>query len=136
MNNAGVVSAKPIVELSDQMVERTLAVNTMAHFFTVKEFLPEMIANKRGHIVTVASMAAFGGIPQLADYAASKSGAFMADESLRHEMNKAGHSNYIKTTCCCPYFINTGMFEGAKDLKFFSMLEPEYVVSRIISGIQ
>ena len=43
VNNAGIVSAKPITELSDQMIERTFAVNTLSHFYTIKEFLPGMI---------------------------------------------------------------------------------------------
>ena len=35
VNNAGIVSAKPVLELSDQMIERTLAVNTQSHFYTI-----------------------------------------------------------------------------------------------------
>lgn len=136
VNNAGIVSAKPVLELSDQMIERTFAVNTLSHFYTVKEFLPGMIQKKRGHIVTIASMAAFAGIPMLADYTASKSGAFMFDESLKLEMNKSGHGNYIKTTCICPYFINTGMFDGAKKAFPFDILEPVPVVDRIMAAIQ
>ena len=95
------------------MIERTFAVNTFAHFYTVKEFLPGMIEKKRGHVVNIVSMAALCGLGCLSDYTASKAAAFMADESLRHELNKDGHSSYIKTTCICPYFINTGMFDGA-----------------------
>ena len=117
------------------MIERTLAVNTMSHFYTIKEFLPGMIAKKRGHVVTIASMAAMSGIPELSDYTASKAGAFMCDESLRHEMNKEGHSSYIKTTCVCPYFINTGMFDGAKSAFPLSILDPEHVVNRVMNAV-
>ena len=132
VNNAGIVSAKQFLDLSDQMIERTFAVNTLAHFYTIKEFLPGMIEKKRGHILNIVSMAAFAGIPMLSDYTASKAGAFCLDESIRHELNKAGHSSYIKTTCICPYFINTGMFDGAKRAFPFSILEPVPVVDRIM----
>ena len=136
VNNAGIVSAKPITELSDQMIERTFAVNTLSHFYTIKEFLPGMIEKKRGHVVTIASMAAFCGIPMLSDYTASKGGAFLCDESLRHELYKSGHSSYIKTTCICPYFINTGMFDGAKGAFPFKILEPKPVVDRIMNAVR
>ena len=81
-------------------------------------------------------MAAFCGINNLGDYTASKAGAFMADESLRIELKKSGHWDYIKTTCICPYFINTGMFDGAKKAFPFSILEPEQTVDRIMAAVQ
>ena len=47
-------------------------VNTCAHFWTVKACLPNMIAQKHGHIVTIASSAGILGVPGLGDYCASK----------------------------------------------------------------
>lgn len=114
INNAGIVSGKETLDLTDAMIERTMHVNTISHLHTIREFLPDMIANKRGHVVTIASMAALCGIPALPDYCASKSGAKAIDESLRLELKKSGNWRYVKTTCICPYFINTGMFDGAK----------------------
>lgn len=38
--NAGVASLKPILEETNQEIRRTFDVNTVAHFFLVKEFLP------------------------------------------------------------------------------------------------
>ena len=79
----------------------------------VKAFLPSMLEKNHGHIVTIASMAGIFGSAGLADYCASKFAAVGFEESLRNELinlNKTG----IKTTIVCPYFIKTGMFEGAK----------------------
>ena len=135
INNAGIVSGKTTMELSDQMIDKTLEVNTVALLSTVREFLPSMIANKRGHIVTIASIAGLTGVPGLADYCASKSGAVAIDESLRMELQSKGLNKYIKTTCICPYLINTGMFDGAKTSFPFTMLDPPEVVDRIIAAI-
>lgn len=71
-----------------------------------------MLENNYGHIVTIASIAGWSGVRGLADYCASKFGAVGFDESLRFEL-RALKKN-VKTTCICPYFINTGMFDGAK----------------------
>lgn len=124
------------MDLSESMVDRTMVVNTTSHIYTIQEFLPDMIANKRGHIVSIASMAGLSGIPSLPDYCASKHGAVAIDESLRLELKKAGHYGYVKTTCICPYFINTGMFEGAKSAFPMYILSPEETVTRIINGIR
>ena len=136
INNAGIVSGKQTLELTDAMIERTMHVNTISHLHTIREFLPDMIAAKKGHIVSIASMAGFAGIPGLPDYCASKWGAVAIDESLRLELKKAGHWGYIKTTCICPYFINTGMFNGARSAFPMYILTPEEVVTRIINAIR
>ena len=111
-------------------------VNTISHLHTIRDILPDMIANKKGHIVSIASMAGHAGIPGLPDYCASKSGAVAIDESLRLELKKNGHYSYIKTTCICPYFINTGMFDGAKSAFPMYILSPDEAVNRIINGIR
>ncbi len=111
-------------------------VNTVSHMHTIREFLPDMIANKKGHIVSIASMAGLAGIPGLPDYCASKWGAVAIDESLRLELKKNGHYGYIKTTCICPYFIDTGMFAGAKSAFPMYILSPDEVVTRIINAIR
>ena len=63
-----------------------MQVNTISHLHTITEFLPGMIAAKRGHIITIASMAGIVGVPGLVDYCASKFGAVAIDESLRLEL--------------------------------------------------
>ena len=94
-----------------------------------------MIAKKKGHIVSIASMAGLCAIPGLADYCASKYGAVAIDEALRLELKKNGHYKYVKTTCICPYFIDTGMFKGAKSAFRMRILTPEETVNRIINAI-
>lgn len=123
INNAGIVSGKTLMELSPKMMEMNFKVNTISHMHTIKEFLPGMIAKKRGHLVSIASAAGQTGVPGLVDYNGSKFGAVGIDESVRLEIFKQGHSSYIKTTCICPFFINTGMFDGAKRALIFDILE-------------
>ena len=95
-----------------------------------------MIKNKKGHIVTIASMAGLTGVPGLSDYCASKYGAVAIDESVRLELKKRGLYGYIKTTCVCPFFIDTGMFEGAKSAFPMYILSPDEVVTRIMLAIR
>lgn len=60
--------------------------------------------------MTIASIAGWVGVAGLVDYCASKFGAVGFDESLRMELRNSG--SQVKTTCICPYYINTGMFDG------------------------
>jgi all-trans-retinol dehydrogenase (NAD+) len=62
---------------------KTFEVNTLSHFWTVKAFMPGMVEAKRGHVVTVASLAGHSGTNKLVDYCASKFAAVGFDESLR-----------------------------------------------------
>ncbi len=72
-----------------------------------------MLEKNHGHLVTIASSAGLFGVAGLGDYCASKYAAVGFEESLRNELvrlNKTG----VYTTVVCPYFINTGMFDGVK----------------------
>ena len=71
-----------------------------------------MLERDHGHIVSIASCAGLGGVSGLCDYCASKFGAVGFQESLHMELK--GLKSNIQTTVVCPYYINTGMFEGAK----------------------
>jgi all-trans-retinol dehydrogenase (NAD+) len=62
--------------------------------------------------VTIASIAGILGVNGLADYCASKFGAVGFDESLRMELGNL--KSKVKTTCICPYYIDTGMFHGVQ----------------------
>jgi len=120
VNNAGIVSGRKLLENNEKAIEKTLVVNTLAHTYTVRAFLPGMIKRDSGHIVTIASCAGLVGVAGLADYCASKFGAFGFDETMRMELKTIGSK--VKTTCICPYYINTGMFDGVQSR--FSCLLP------------
>lgn len=136
INNAGIVSGKNLLDLADGEIERTMQVNTMALFWTVRAFLPDMMERDSGHIVTIASAGGLAATAKLTDYCTSKFAAFGFDESLRVELNKL-ESNVV-TTIVCPYYVNTGMFDGVKT-RFswlLPILDPEKVVSRIVAAIE
>jgi all-trans-retinol dehydrogenase (NAD+) len=136
VNNAGIVSGKPFLECSDDQIERTMKVNTMALFWVSKAFLPQMIENGRGHLVTISSAGGILGTPGLADYSASKFAAFGFDEALRGEFKKKGIP--IRTTVVCPFFIDTGMFAGVKTKYplLLPILREGYAADRIIGAIE
>ncbi|XP_047444904.1 epidermal retinol dehydrogenase 2-like isoform X4 [Mugil cephalus] len=136
VNNAGIVTGKKFMDAPDSLIEKTMEVNTMAHFWTYKAFLPAMIANNHGHLVSIASSAGLIGVNGLADYCASKFAAVGFAESVGLELLATGKDG-IKTTIVCPYFINTGMFDGChtKWPRLLPILNPDYVAKKIIHAV-
>ncbi|MDR2758232.1 MAG: SDR family oxidoreductase [Spirochaetaceae bacterium] len=135
VNNAGIVSGSSFLETPDEKLVKTMEVNIISHFWTCKAFLPSMIARNTGHLVTISSAAALIGIRGLADYSASKFASFGFHESLRREL--CSQKSAVKTTVVCPFFINTGLFQGVKT-KFpwlFPILKSDYVARRIALAI-
>jgi len=145
INNAGIVGGKKLLEADDNRIELTLKINTLALIYMTKAFLPGMLKRDHGHIVNIASSAGLVGVPGLVDYCASKYGAVGFDESLRMELRKL--RSKVSTTCVCPSYIKTGMFEGAimqPRIKALSgivsfmmpLLEPDYVANQVITAVK
>ncbi|XP_072298064.1 epidermal retinol dehydrogenase 2-like [Eucyclogobius newberryi] len=136
VNNAGIVTGKKFMDAPDSLIEKTMEVNTMAHFWMYKAFLPAMIANNHGHLVSIASSAGLLGVNGLADYCASKFAAVGFAESIALEMLAIGKSG-VKTTIVCPYFINTGMFDGCQTKwpRLMPILDPDYAVKKILKAV-
>ncbi|CAD6215935.1 GSCOCG00004237001-RA-CDS [Cotesia congregata] len=141
INNAGIATGKKFMDTPDELISKTMEVNTMAHFWTVKAFLPAMMEKNKGHIVSIASLAGHIGVPKLVDYCASKFAAVGFDEALRMELEADGY-NKIYTTVICPYFIRaTGMFEDVVsryniEFRFLLPLSPNVVADRVITAIR
>jgi len=133
INNAGIVTGKTILDCPDHLMQKTIDVNTTAHFWTIKAFLPEMIAADSGHIVTVSSMAGIVGVGGMVDYCASKFGAYGIHDSLSMELRL--RKSKVRTTLVCPFYINTGMFDGVRT-GLFPLLEENWVANRIVKAIR
>src|SRR5690625_6446297 len=135
INNAGVVTGKPFLDQDHADVERTFQVNTLSLYRVTRQFLPNMITNNFGSITVISSAASLTGVARQTDYAASKWAAHGFTESLRAEMRHQGHN--IHTLSVHPFYIDTGMFEGATSPNaLLPILEPTAVVEKIFRTIE
>uniref|UniRef100_T1DG36 Short-chain dehydrogenase/reductase 3 n=1 Tax=Cupiennius salei TaxID=6928 RepID=T1DG36_CUPSA len=133
VNNAGIVAGKYLLDLPEEKIVRTMEVNTLAHFWTVKAFLPTMIERNSGHLVTTGSIAGKIGLPKMTDYCASKFAAMGFVEALEKEL-RGQKVDGVKVTIVCPAHIDTGLFQGLK-VTLGSILTPEYVAKEIVLGV-
>lgn len=133
VNNAGVVYTADLFATQDPQIEKTFEVNVLAHFWTTKAFLPAMMKNNHGHVVTVASAAGHTVVPFLLAYCSSKFAAVGFHRALTEELAALGLTG-VRTSCLCPNFINTGFIKNPST-NLGPTLEPEEVVQHLMRGI-
>lgn len=131
-NNAGIVRGKYFWEHEAAGdIELTMAVNALAPMHVAREFLPAMIANRReARIVNIASASGLVSVPRMSVYGASKWAVTGWSDSLRLELQQAGH-RHVRVTTVNPTYIGTGMFAGAKPMVMTPIMTPEYVTGRV-----
>ncbi|XP_022335580.2 short-chain dehydrogenase/reductase 3-like [Crassostrea virginica] len=133
VNNAGIVHGKQIVDIQDEDIQKTLSVNAMAHIWTIKAVLPDMIESNRGHLVSISSVLGLLGMRGISDYCSSKFAISGLMEALHWEV--ADHNIHI--TSVHPYLVDNQMFAGLK-LRFPWLVPPlneGYVAKRTVSAV-
>lgn len=104
VNNAGIGSAGRFLDTSLDTWRKVMDVNLMGVVHGCRAFLPAMVARGAGgHVVNIASAAAFVAAPEMPIYATSKFAVLGFSESLRADMARHG----IGVSAICPGFINT-----------------------------
>lgn len=98
INNAGIGTGTTILGGDEKMIQKTFEVNTISHFWMVREFLPAMIKNDHGHVVTIASMAAYVVYGGNVDYSCTKASAQAFHEGLTVELRARYKAPNVKTT--------------------------------------
>lgn len=109
VNNAGVFRVAPLDELSNESIEDSIALNLTAPLLIVRAFLPGMRERKRGHIVTIGSIADRKIFEGNSLYSATKFGARAMHEVLRAELKGSG----VRATLVSPGSTDTSLWDDA-----------------------
>lgn len=105
---AGIFHATPLDQITAAEWDHIQAVNLKGTFLVAQAALRVMIPNRRGRIVTVASLAGqTGGIGAGASYAASKAGVVALTKSIARFAGPHG----ITANCVNPGLIETPMLD-------------------------
>lgn len=89
MANAGVAGAVPIVGGDPAVFERTIAVNLMGVYYTLRAAGPH-ISHPNGYALAIASLAAAVHAPMMGAYNASKAAVEALGNTLRIELHSSG----------------------------------------------
>jgi 3-oxoacyl-[acyl-carrier protein] reductase len=122
VNNAGIYRAASTLEVTEEHWDAVMDVNARAVFFASQAVLPTMIAQKRGAIISLASIAGKIGSRTNLPYNASKAAVISITKSLA----LAHAADGIRVNCVCPGFVETDMWTAvARDQGALLGMSPE-----------
>ncbi|OGZ24140.1 MAG: hypothetical protein A2896_02395 [Candidatus Nealsonbacteria bacterium RIFCSPLOWO2_01_FULL_43_32] len=116
VNNAGIAQFCPFLEMTEEIWDRTLAINLKGYFLCAQAAAKQMAKQKSGVIVNIASVAMGQqgiGFPNIAHYCASKGGIVGLTEALAIELAPYN----IRVNAVAPGMIETPMIASIKQDK-------------------
>ncbi len=107
INNAGIFIPKALHVITAEEFERLIRINLLAPFYVLRALLPAWREQKRGHVITLGSVADRSIFPENGAYSASKFGIRAMHEVLRAETRGTG----VRSTLVSPSAADTPIWE-------------------------
>jgi NAD(P)-dependent dehydrogenase (short-subunit alcohol dehydrogenase family) len=142
--NAGIASGGPIQLTDPAAWRRTIDVNLVGAYYTVRAALPAVI-EQRGYVAVTASLASFAHAPGMSAYCATKAGVEAMCNSLRSEVAHHGvevatiHPTWIDTDMVREADVQSRAFEairGALRAPFKKTYPVERAATDIVAGFE
>jgi 2-hydroxycyclohexanecarboxyl-CoA dehydrogenase len=109
VNNAGITGFVPFAQITEEALDRILAINLKGPFLCTQAIIPDMLAAGWGRIVNISSSSAQSGAPVMSHYVASKGGVIGLTKALAAEFAARG----ITVNNVPPGFVDTPMLRGS-----------------------
>ena len=109
VNNAGNAGSHKFLNHPDDLWHRMLAVNLTSVFYVTRAFLPGLVEQRSGRVITVASIASRVGERYVAAYVASKHGVLGLTRALAAEMLPYN----VTVNAICPGYVDTPMTDNS-----------------------
>jgi len=149
INNAGIGQAGAFLQTPSKSFTRVMDINFYGVVNGCRAFGAKMVERgSGGHIVNLASMAAYSPLQSFSAYSTSKAAVFMFSDCLRAELARCG----IGVSTICPGIVHTNIVanthfsgvsaetEADKQQKFDRLYEkrhytPDKVAERIVTAV-
>jgi NADP-dependent 3-hydroxy acid dehydrogenase YdfG len=112
-------------------VEQMLDVNLRAVFHVLDAVLPTMLAQGRGGVGIVSSVAGFGGLPRALGYGPTKAALINLAETLYLDLHAKGLGVYLIN----PGFVDTPATKQ-NDFEMPALISPQEAAVQIVQGIE
>ncbi len=109
VNNAGNAGSHKFLNHPDELWNRMLAINLTSVYQVTKAFIPHLIEQRYGRMITVASIASRVGGGYIAAYTAAKHGVLGLTRALATEMLPYN----ITVNAICPGYVDTPMTDAS-----------------------
>jgi len=140
INNAGVGAYTPTANIDDSTWDYLYELNLNAPIHLSRLALPLMLAQRRGSIVNISSIAGLVPLPWFTLYSTTKAALLSFTHGLRMELDQTG----VTTTAVCPGYVQTPFQANVivgkppqllQRTKRFA-ISPEDCAADILSGIE
>jgi NAD(P)-dependent dehydrogenase (short-subunit alcohol dehydrogenase family) len=105
VNNSGVVSSLPLLEVSDEEWDRVLDTNLRGVFLVTRAAGRHLVGQGSGKVVNIASNFAFKGVAGHAAYCASKAGVVAFTRAMAVEWARYG----VQVNALAPGYVETDL---------------------------
>ncbi|MCL4106675.1 UNVERIFIED_CONTAM: hypothetical protein GTU68_009809 [Idotea baltica] len=121
VTSAGIGDAGPVHMVEEAAWQRVIDINLSGTFFSAKAVLPQMMKQRSGSIVTVASCEGVVATEGGSSYNASKAGVVNLSKNIAIDYGRLG----IRCNALCPGFIETPMFDQVLNQDFMSEVKAD-----------
>lgn len=131
INNAGLFMPSELMNEDEAALERHMKVNVFAPHYLSKFFAEKMIAQGKGHIINICSIASLNPVISAGSYSISKTALLGLTKTLREELLPFG----IKVTSILPGATLTDSWSGTS-LPPTRFVSPDDIARAVISCLQ
>jgi 2-hydroxycyclohexanecarboxyl-CoA dehydrogenase len=111
VNNAGMTSFKPFLEVTEAEWDRLMSVNLKSLLLCTQAVLPDMLSAAWGRVINISSSSAQSGSARMTTYASSKGGVIAFTKALALEFAEAG----VTVNNIPPGFVDTPMLQASSE---------------------
>lgn len=139
VNNAGITRDALIQKMTEDMWDAVIDVNLKGVFNITQYVAPQMIEQKKGSIINIASVVGeYGNVGQ-SNYAATKAGVIALAKTWAKEFSRKGEA--VRVNSVAPGYVNTEMMKTVPDkvldpIKAKTMLgrlgEPQEIANAVL----
>ncbi|KKA29329.1 hypothetical protein TD95_005020, partial [Thielaviopsis punctulata] len=130
--NAGICRGKSLLVAEPRDIQMTFGVNVIGLIWTIKTFLPHLVATNHGHILIMSSQTAFHTTAGGTDYSASKAATVSIYEGLHTELKHTYGARAVRVSVLKPSHVQTEMFKGIQSVPGMASITADALAQRVV----
>lgn len=127
VNNAAIFIGGTVHKTTIADFDKQMSINVRGVFLVTKAFLPDMLEQKNGNIINIASSAARNGAYNMTVYAMAKAAITSMTKSMAIDYGRDG----VRVNAICPSATRTEMFVSGNSQEVFDMFDASNPMGRI-----